>query len=252
MKRNKWLFPVVLAILAGFVFSAVFSCGDSGGGGTGGPIVIYTGEDEDDKEYELIVIGTDYELKVDGKTISTGTVSKNKDIWTLMPNGVTGSATTDFDVTIEGLFIADINGEIPSEEKGGRPFKPAKMKPPADPEWGWYVSDDSKLNDYLDVQTVYPPGGASTINSMTKNDDDGNVITDDEGNPAKLPVEYAEGTVKDNDNKVITETVYHLKGNTKVLKENRTANEGARFPLIVWGAIPLTKSAEAQLRPAYS
>jgi len=235
MKKNRRFFAVVLAILTGLVFAAVFSCGD--GGGRSVSSETFTGTDEAGIEYELTVTGADYVLKIDGKIISTGAVSKNGDLWTLMPNGVDGDAVADFDVTIDGIYIAEIGGKITPDQKGGTPIIPGVMVPPVEPAepedgpWIWYAMDDSVPNDYLNVQTVFAPGGASRITNAKK-------VTNPDGTKGQKPFKHAEGTVKDNEGKTITEPVFNFTGNTKVSKDNRGPNETARFPMVGWGAKP--------------
>jgi len=249
MKRNRRFFAVVVAILTGLVFTAVFSCG---GGDSGDSVSsdTYTGKDEDGKEYELIVTGTNYEFKIDGKSISTGSVSKNGNLWTLMPNGIDGSEAADFDVTITETYIAEIGGKI--YRLGEDPITPGKMVPPGGPDgpgeeedgpWIWYAMDDSVPNDYLDVQTIFAPGGVSKITNTRK-------VTEADGTKGQKPFIHPEGTVKDNDGKTITEPVFNFTGNTKVSKDNRGANEAARFPMVGWGAKPNDAATLAALKSA--
>jgi len=235
MIRNRRFFPVVLMILAGLAFAAVFSCNNGGGSVSS---ETFTGTDTDGKKYELIVTGTNYEFKIEGKLISTGKVTKNSDLWTLMPYGVEGDESDDFDVTIDGEYIAGIGGLITNNVTGGAKITPGEIVPPngsGEPEeegpWIWYAMDDSVPNDYLDVQTVFAPGGASRITNAKK-------VTNPDGTKGQKPFKYPEGTVMDNDGKPITETVYNFTGNTKVSKDNRGANECARFPMVGWGAKP--------------
>jgi hypothetical protein len=265
MKRNKWLFPVVLAILAVLVFSAVFSC-DTGGGGTSGPSESYFGEDTAGKQYVLIVTGKKFELKIDEELVCTGIVSKNGNtgIWTLMPYGYGGQERDDFDITIvetdDGPMIADIGGDkdgkITNNVKGTKipvvamvPPKTGGSGEPGDGEdeeegpWIWYAMDDSVPNDYLDVQTVFAPGGVSRITNTTK-------VTNPDGTKGQKPYKYPEGTVTDNDGKTINETVFNFKGNTKVSRDNRDPNEAARFPMVGWGAKPSDAATLADLRKA--
>jgi len=256
MKKNRRFFPIVLAILAGLVFGAVFSCG-GGTSSPSGPSVIpsdtYTGTDEDGKQYELIVTGSEYVLKINGKKVSDGVVSKNGTLWTLMPAGIEGSPNVDFDVTIAGDNIADIGGRI---QVWGEPdIIPGVMVPPVPVElaWIWYTMDDSKPNDYLlpanggaadGAQTIFPPGGASRITNAVD-------VTNDDGTTGKKPYEYPEDKKPtDKGGNEIPGPVYNFTGNTKVTKDNRGGEEGAQFPLVGWGAKPADDYTLAQLRKA--
>ena len=244
MKKNRRFFAVVLAILTGLAFMAVFSCG-GGGGDDSVPSYTYTGTDEANIEYELIVTGTSYVLKIDGKKISTGVVTKNGDLWTLMPNGVDGAAAADFDVTIDGIYIAEIGGNIIPDEKGGSPIKPGIMVPPS-LVWDWYTIDDEKTNEHLgkDHQSIYPPGGASRITNAVD-------VTNDDGTKGKRPYEYPEDKKPtDKDGKPIPGPVFNFTGNTKVLEADRAQEKGAQFPLVGWGAKPANKATLTQLRNA--
>jgi len=242
----KKFIPVVLVILVGLVFAAVFSCNN--GGGVSVRSDTYTGIDTDGKVYELIVTGTDYVLKIDGKKISTGAVSKNANLWTLMPNGVDGGDAADFDVTIAGEYIAEIGGDIIPDEKGGKPIKPGEMVPPVPLElvWNWYTIDDADTNEKLGAkQSIYPPGGVSRITNAVD-------VTNEDGTKGKKPYEYSEDKKpKDKDGNTIPGPVYNFKGNTKVIKDNRDAKEGAQFPLVGWGAKPADDATLALLRKAY-
>jgi len=293
MKRNRRFFSVVLAILAGLVLAAVFSCGDTGGGVKSVPPPepdVYSGTDLDGVEYVLNVIGIDYEFFMGGKLINKGTLSKNGPIWTLMPNGAEGSAIADFDVTIDedGITIIDIGesagGGIYTMGYGTEKIKPGLMHPPEKPEWIWYVSDDYELNAYLSTpeytsvtkashQTVFPPGGVSIINYMHKKDSNGEwEMEDDKVTKSKKPVEYGgtdtytkarptatpytEGAYtgekpKGKDGKEVEGPIFHIKGNVKVLKEDRKADEGAHYPMVGWGAIPWNKMAKELIKKAY-
>lgn len=249
MERNRRLFSVILSILAVLVFAAVFSCGGDDKGDTQ-PGETYLGVDENGNEYELIVTGKKFELKIEDKLVCTGIVSKNGDtgIWTLMPYGYGGLEEFDFDVTIvetdDGPQIADIGGVIIDNVRGKRIGTVTMVKPEGsgsgsgseggddeEEPWIWYAMDDSVPNDYLDVQTVFAPGGVSRITNTKK-------VTNPDGTKGQKPFVYPEGTVKDNDGKPINEPVFNFTGNTKVSKENRGPNEAAQFPMVGWGAKP--------------
>lgn len=245
MKKNRRFFAVILAILAGLAFAAVFSC--SGGGDSSDDSITsesYIGTDADGIEYELIVTGSEYVLKINGKKISSGAVSKNGDLWTLMPNGLDGSTNADFDVTIDGIYIAEIGGVITPDEKGGQPITPGIMVPPT-LAWDWYTIDDENTNEKLgDKQSIYPPGGASRITNAVD-------VTNDDGTKGKKPYEYTEETKpKDKDGNPIPGPVYNFTGNTKVIENDRDAKKGAQFPLVGWGAKPANTATLTQLRNA--
>jgi len=263
MKKNRIAFPVVLMVLAGLVFAAVFSCDNKDRGPTE---KTYIGMDNDEKEYKLVI--TDeyyYELFIDGKSISTG--------WVIDIDGDTyqlrqSSTKDDFLATVEGNYITKIVPErekivlTPDDESDPIPLpgellppssKPGEGNNPVEGKWIWYASGDSTPNDYLDVQTVFAPGGASKFtNWVAKIGEDGKPIKDKHGADTYAPYEYPEASKpKDKDGKAITGPVFNLKGNTKVIKEGRTANEGARFPLVGWGAIPDDDATKAALKTAY-
>jgi hypothetical protein len=276
MKRNRRFFPVVLVILAGLVLSVVISCNNTGGSTTPPPPTptpseSYTCEDEDGKKYELIVTGSEYVFKINGIEKSWGEVSKNGKLWTLMQHGVGTSANNDFDVTIDGEFIADIGGPIKVWGEPDIIIGEIVPQIPVLPEWVWYVSDDSQTNEKLatrpdegSAQTVFAPGGVSYINYMHKKDSNGDwEMSGDE--KAKKPVEYGgneafqgkpataytEGEytgTRPMDNGIEVEgPIFHIKGTTKVSKDDRGPNDNARFPMVGWGAIPWNKKAKDQL-----
>jgi len=237
---KKMIFPVILMILAGLVFTAVFSCKNDTD--SDNITTTYTGKDEDGKEYKLLVTGDTYALEIDDKEISTGKLSKNGNIFTLTPN----SEGENFDVTVDGYFITEIKGKITPDD-GSEAIIPGKILPPFTEvvgKWDWSTSDDSATNEWKgSKQSVFPPGGASRITNAID-------ITGTDGLPGKAPFVYPAGTVMDNDGKPITVPVYNFTGTTKVLKDNRAANEGARFPQVGWEAVP-DEATLAQLRTAY-
>jgi hypothetical protein len=242
---KKMVIPVILTILAGLVFAAFFSC-NTGTGVKGPDKTIYTGKDTDGKEYKLIVIDYRYDLEIDGESISTGKVAKMGDILILTPN----SGGDDFEITVDGNDIIKIEGDI-SPDDGGDPQEPGEILPPSMPvegNWIWFTSDDSKTNEYLDVQTTFPPGGVSKITNAQ--DTEG-----PDGEAAQEPFEYPEGTVKDNDGKTITEPVFNFTGNTKVDPKKPSGNSGATFgagwPLVGWEAQPADDETLALLKTAY-
>ena len=263
MKKNRMAFPVVLMVLAGLVFAAVFSCDTSKV--RGATQETYTGADNDGKEYKLVI--TDkyyYELFIEGKSISTG--------WVIDIDGDTyqlrqSSTKDDFLVTLEGKNITKIVPEreriVLTPDDGSEPIAmPGELLPPSKPgegnnpvegKWIWYASGDSTPNNYLDVQTVFAPGGASKLSNWElKVGEDGKPIKDSHGADTYAPYEYpADKKPKDKDGNAITGPVFNLKGNTKVHKEGRSANEGARFPLVGWGAIPDDDATKAALKTAY-
>jgi hypothetical protein len=242
MMNKKWkVFPVVLMILTGLVFGAVFfSCDNSPSGPPAPKVDTYKGTDTDGKQYELKVTDNKtYELKIDGESISTGKASLKSGEFTLTPN----SDGDSFTVTVERKKITKIEGSITPDDDS-EPIEPGEIvtSEPVVGVWNWYTIDDSKPNkDKVDPQTIFAPGGASKITNATK---------DDETQETNKPFIHPAGTVKDNNGKAITETVYGFKGNTKVTKDNRSASEGARFPLVGWEAEPDEETLEA-LKTAY-
>jgi len=241
MKKNWTIFPVIMMILAGLAFATVFSCGS---GGDDSEPVTYSGVDTDGKIYELTVTGDTYELKIDGTSVSTGKAAKSDDTFTLTPN----SGGEPFTVTVSGTRITGITGAITPDD-GGEAIIPGTIAQGETTAgaWDWSLSDDSGTNEYLDVQTIFPPGGVSRFENAVNDP----VEKDKHDQPVKRPYEYPAGTVTDNDGNPIDEPVFNFKGNTKVLKENRTANEGARFPLLGWEAVP-DEATLVALRTAYS
>jgi len=238
---KKMVFPVVLMILAGLVLAAVFSCdnGDSGPSTT-----TYTGKTTDgSKTVTIEVTDGNYDLKVNGTSISTGTVTKSGNTFTLTPNGGGDPVT----VTVSGNLITEITGTITPDD-GGDEIE-IDILPPFETvagTWDWSLSDDSKTNEYLDVQTIFAPGGASSFeNAVTDPTDIG-----DDDLPIKRPTIQAAGTVMDDNGNPIDQPVFSFKGTTKVTSDNRSANEGARFPLLGWEAVP-DEETLAKLRTAY-
>jgi len=238
-KKNWVVFPVMLMILAGLVFVTFFSCGSKDP-----EPEIYTGSDTDGQAYELTITGDTYELKIDGKSVSTGTVKKEGNIFTLTPN----SGGDPFKVTVSGTKITDIQGAIAPDD-GGEAIEPGKIiqGETTAGTWDWSLSDDSGTNEYLDVQTIFAPGGASRFENAQTNSAD----VDEKGKLIKRPYKYPDGTVKDSNGNPINEPVFNFKGNTKVTSDNRKDNEGARFPLLGWEAVP-DETTLAALKTAYS
>jgi len=238
---KKMRFPVILMILTGLVLAAVISCPNE----KGPTITTYTGTTSDKKKVEIRVEDDKYDLKVDGTSISTGKVSKSGDALTLTPNGAPDTTVTV--TVISGNLITEIKGSI-TPDNGSAPVE-IEMLPPIVAEtgtWDWSLSDDSKTNEYLDVQTIFSPGGASRFdNAVTDPSDIG-----DDGLQVKRPTIHPAGTVKDDEGKVIDQPVFSFKGTTKVTSENRAANEGARFPLLGWEAVP-DEATLAKLKTAY-
>jgi len=237
MKKILWMAALLTAL-------AVFFTGcPEGDKGTPGSTT-YTGKSVDGKSYELIVTGDDYEIKIDGASISTGKVSKSNDTLILTPNG----GGDDFTVTVDGNSITKIEGKITDDN--GNEVPPVEILPPFTPTvgaWTWATSDDSKTNEWKlednnanTKQTVFEPGGASRITNAVEADEEGNY----------KPYEYPTGSVKDNDGNTITVPVYNFTGNTKVLKDNRTATEGAGWPMVGWEAVPDEDTLE-KLKTAY-
>ena len=265
MKKNRMAFPVVLMVLVGLVFAAVFSCDNNRGPAE----ETYTGMDNDGKVYKLVI--TDdyyYELFIDGKSISTG--------WVIDIDGNTyqlrqSTTKDDFFATVEGKYLTKIVPErerivlTPDDEESDPIPLPVELLPPPEPgegpgeggktvegKWIWYASGDQTLNNYLDVQTVFAPGGASKFSNWEpKVGEDGKPIKDSHGTDTYAPYEYPKASKpKDKNGNAITGPVFNLKGTTKVLKEGRAANEGARFPLVGWGAIPDDDATLAALKTA--
>jgi len=232
----------IFAVLCVVLLTAVFSCGSDDP-----KVEIFTATDTNGKEYTLkITDNATYEFLIDGVSISTGTVKKEGDTYTLTPNG----GGDPFKVTVSGTKITAIDGTIKPDD-GTDPVEPGKIiqGEASAGTWVWSLSDDSGTNEYLDVQTIFAPGGASRFDETRYVNDA--TEKDKYDKPVKRPYEYPAGTVKDNDDNPIDEPVFNFKGNTKVLKDNRTANEGARFPMLGWEAVPDEATLEA-LRTAYS
>jgi len=236
---KKMVFPVVLMILAGLVFGAFFSCDNDKGPTT----TVYTGDSPDGK-VKVTVIGDTYVLMIGDEEISTGKVSKSGDTLTLTPNGEGGH---DFTVTVDGNFITKIEGDITPDD-GGKPIAPPEIFPPFTPvagNWNWFTSDDSKTNEYLDVQTIFPPGGVSEITNAKD-------VTGPDGVAGKGPYVYPAGEAKDNDGKAINATVFNFTGNTKVdPAKNNQQKYGAGWPLVGWEAQPADNETAALLKTAY-
>jgi hypothetical protein len=247
MMNKKWnVFPVVLMILTGLVFVAVFSCNNNPSSVSTVPVkTTYTGTDTNAKEYTLIVTDNKtYELKINGVSISTGRASKNGDVFTLTPN----SGGDSFTVTVSGRKITKIEGDIAPDD-GGDPITPGEIiaTDPITGVWEWSLSDDSETNEQKGAsQSVFTPGGASRITNAVEDP----VETTPKGNPVKRPFVHPAGTVKDNDGNTIDAEVYNFTGFTKVTSDNRAANTGARFPMVGWEAVPDEETLEL-LKTAY-
>jgi hypothetical protein len=247
MKKRNWLvFQAILMILAVLVFASVFSCKkDDDGPKVGNVVGTFTGTDTNGKVCTLQIKDDDtYEFFIDGNSISTGTLSKNNDTYTLTANG----GGEPFTVTVKGNKITGITGIITPDD-GTDPITPGEIvefKTVAG-NWTWALSDDADPNDYKGAkQSIFSPGGASRITNAQEDPDE----TDRFGHPVKRPFTYPEGTVMDIDGNPINVPVFNFTGNTKVLKDNRTANEGARFPLVGWEAVP-DEETLALLKTAY-
>jgi len=221
------------------VFVTVFSCGD---GDKGPSITTYTGKDTAGAEYKLVVTDDTYLLVIGDKEISTGKVSKSGDTLTLTPNGGDG---TPFKVTVSGNSITGFEGEI-TDDNGTKIPSPEILPPftAVAGNWNWFTSDDSKTNEYLDVQTTFPPGGVSRITNAVD-------VTGPDGEPGKGPFTYTT-PVTDNDGKTITVPVYNFTGNTKVDPNKNSAQKfGAGWPLVGWEAQPADEETKALLKTAY-
>lgn len=240
-KKNLMVFPLILMILTGLAVAVVLSCGSSS---SDQEPETYTCSDTDGQAYELTITGDTYELKIDGKSVSTGTVKKDGDTLTLTPN----SGGDPFKVTVSGKRITDIEGAITPDD-GGEAIEPGKIiqGETKTGTWDWALSDDSGTNEYLDVQTIFAPGGASRFSNAIPDPDE----KDKHGQPVKRPYVYPDGTVNDINGDPINEPVFNFKGNTKVTSDNRTADVGARFPLLGWEAVPDEATLTA-LKTAYS
>lgn len=240
---KKMVLPVILMILTGLVLAAFFSCDT--GGNSGPANITYTGKDTDGTEYELIITGKTYELQIDGDPVSTGKIAKMGDTLILTPNG----DGDDFEITVDGDYITKIEGDITPDDDS-EPIKPGEMVPPFEAvagKWNWYTSDDSKTNEDLDVQTIFPPGGVSRITNAKD-------VTGPDGKPGKGPYEYPEATKpKDISGNPITVPVYNFTGNTKVdpKKPANISKFGAGWPLVGWEAQPADEETKALLKTAY-
>ena len=247
MKKKNWfVFPALLLILAGLVFASVFSCKDKDDGPKVGNVIgTFTGTDTNGKVCTLQIKDDDtYEFFIDENSISTGTAAKDGDTYTLTANG----GGDPFTVTVKEGKITEIKGAITPDD-GSKPIAPPVIPPPFNAVagvWVWSLSDDADPNTHINPQTIFAPGGASRVDNAVEDP----VEQDRYGNPVKRPYEYTAGTVKDNDGNTINLPVYNFKGNTKVSKDNRTANEGARFPMVGWEAVP-DEATLAQLKTAY-
>ena len=119
--------------------------------------------------------------------------------------------------------------------------------------WDWSTSDDQKANAAVSLDLPKPPyktaktghsfpqsnfGGASTISG----------VADEEDPTIMRPVTK---TVTGPDGTEVT--AFNFTGTVKVSKDNRTANEGSRFPVVGWEAVPDADTlAELRSASAYS
>jgi len=210
-------------------------------------------------EYTLkITDNTTYGFLINGASVSTGSAKQEGDTWILTPNG---DPDKPFTVTVSGRNITNIAGDIIPDD-GTEPIPPGEILQvePVAGVWKWATSDDSQLNDWKTStawqalypgvkQSIYAPGGASKITNAEFVDTTTDPIKGESKN--YKPFEYPAGTVKDKDGNPITVPVYNFKGNTKVTEDNRTANSGARFPMVGWEATPDDAETLALLKTAY-
>jgi len=221
----------MFAILCVALLFAVFSCGDDG------PSVdTYSGNTKNGDKYTLkITDGTTYTIFINDKEVGTGKSSKSGDAIFLTQNAEGGDELT---VIVDRKKILEIEGKIYPDD-GSEPITPGEFvqAEPVAGNWEWATVDDSTTNEWKGPkQSVFAPGGASRITNATED---------------QKPFEYPEGTVTDNNGNTITKPVYNFTGNTKVLKDNRTANEGARFPQVGWEATPADDETLELLKTAY-
>jgi len=116
--------------------------------------------------------------------------------------------------------------------------------------WDWSTSDDSKPNSTVTISLPSPPyvtpgdknfpqgswAGTSTISGEADADDPSIM------RPKEVTVTGPDGSEV---------TAFSFTGIVQVSKDQRTANEGARFPLVGWEAVPNAKML-AELRSAYA
>jgi hypothetical protein len=137
---------------------------------------------------------------------------------------------------------------------------PKDPPPPVDPgdgivgTWDWSTSDDSKENDTVALDLVNPPyktaktghsfpksnwGGVSTISGTEDTSETPSVFR-----PVTKTVTGPDGTEV---------TAFSFIGTVKVSKDGRGPNEGSRFPLVGWEAVPDTDTlADLRIAWAYS
>jgi len=125
-------------------------------------------------------------------------------------------------------------------EPGGKEKEP--VIPPETGEgtggvWDWSTSDDTKTNVDVTIALPKPPyktastrsfpqsnyGGVSSISGEADADDP------DIMRPVTRTVEGPDGDEV---------TVFHFTGTVKVSRDGRGANEGSRFPIVGWEAVP--------------
>ena len=117
--------------------------------------------------------------------------------------------------------------------------------------WDWSTSDDSKANQQASLALPKPPyktaktthsfpqsnfGGASTISGTEDTSESPSVFR-----PITKTVDGPDGTEVE---------AFNFTGTVKVSKDNRTANEGSRFPLVGWEAVPDDEDTLTALRSA--
>jgi hypothetical protein len=171
---------------------------------------------------------------------------------------VTADDKFNADATIKGIVfktnedgnLVDDDGEEVTDESG-EPIAPPVTDPGIDGTWDWSTSDDSKENDTVQLALPKPPyktakishtfpksnwGGVSTISGEADPDNAGIM------RPVTKTVTGPDGT---------DVTAFSFTGTVKVSKDNRGANEGSRFPLVGWEAVP-DEETLANLKDAWA
>ena len=163
---------------------------------------------------------------------------------------VTASTTFSADATIKGIvYKTNDDGNIIDDdgEEVLDPDTEEPLTPPTPPEtagrwvagtWDWSTSDDSKPNETVQLALPKPPYKiAKTSHPFPKSNWGGVSTISGVADPENAQIMRPETkTVTGPDGTDVT--AFNFTGTVKVSKDNRGANEGSRFPLVGWEAVP--------------
>ena len=127
--------------------------------------------------------------------------------------------------------------------------------------WDWSTSDDSKANQTVTLVLPKPPYTQAGTGWQATYGTTGKVFPQGQFGDGASTISGVEDTEDPAIMRPLTKTVtgpdgaevtaFSFTGTVKVSKDNRTANEGSRFPLVGWEAVPDEDTLTA-LRSAYA